>query len=631
MTAAAVSVRTKGRQLLGDRRLWAAVTALVTAALYASTLQVTVNGVVHPYTTDVGEIQNALPRWGTIHYPGYPLYSLLGSLLVTVLRLVGVPPAAGASVFSALWGVMAALLIYALACELGAAAPWSALGSLVAGLSTSLWMDSSLAEIHTMGAALLLAVLYAALRFGRHGRQRDLRLLALAWSVGVMHQRTLLFLAPAVLLLVWGRWAEIRRGLLPALALAAIGPLTYLYLPIRAWQGASWTFGAVGTWEGFLQIFLDTKVDRIIALPQDVNGWLARLRVLAQLLHDDLWLPVLAAGLLGGLALPWRHSEWHKPVALTLAWLPSVPLSLAIWEGSVSDALLAAKLPLALLAGVGLALAAQAAMRIERRTAPALAVALVAVIGLEVHSHRPPITAITHDTSASELVARAEQVAHPSQPATFMALWGQQYWALAYAQAYQGGLQGLAIVDHNADVAVITRNGRLLTFAETLYHRPLNWWDERLGRAYLSSPAPSIVAIRPAPASGDVPEGPGLDLGNGIRILSSHIEPGGNGEWALTVYWRADRPPDADYSVAVHVLTGTGDVLSQADSQHPVCGWYPTTRWEPGEIVRDSYLLTAPAGAQPAAVRIAMYRTLEDGQFSNTAWLTLPLAPQPGT
>ena len=55
-----------------DRRTWPAVAMAVALLLYLSTFQTVVNGSVSPYTTDVGEIQNALPRWGTIHWTGYP-------------------------------------------------------------------------------------------------------------------------------------------------------------------------------------------------------------------------------------------------------------------------------------------------------------------------------------------------------------------------------------------------------------------------------------------------------------------------------------------------------------------------------------------------------------------------------
>jgi hypothetical protein len=622
--------RRQARAIIDRDRFWYVLIALVLTALYLSTLQWTINGSEHAYGTDVGEIQNALPRWGTIHYPGYPLYSLIGSSFVTVLRVVGVEPAAGASLFSVVWGVVTALLLFALAQELGVRPLPAALGTLVAALSTSLWIDASLAEVYTMGTALFVATLYTALRLGRHGQRRDLLWLVLVFSQGLAHQRTKLFLLPAVLLLIWPQRKEIWHHWPEALGLTALAPLTYLYLPIRAWQGAAWLFGDVGTMPGLLSIVLDTKVDRVIDLPAGWAGWLERGNMLAGLLHDDLWLPILALGLIGLWLWPWRRKAWREPLALTLAWLPSVALSLAIWEGYISAALLAAKLPVVLMAGLGLALLVDRPGRRGVLAIGALAIAATVMIPV----NRPHVLAITRDQGAQRWIDQAAQVAPPldESPTTFMALWGHAYWALAYAQAYNGQLPGLTIVDHNADLAAIAARGeRLLTFSDTLYQRPLEWWDALLDGAHLSSPAPGIVEISPIAQRDDGTEEELLTLENGVSVLSATLWPTEDDELVLSVIWRADQSLDEDYAVAVHLLAqeqpqGPGDILAQADRENPVDGWYPTSHWTPGELVHDTYLLSIPPEHAPQAVRIGMYRVTDDGQFENAGWLTLELS-----
>ena len=35
----------------------------ISSIIFAITLQTNINGSTHPYVTDVGELQNALPRW----------------------------------------------------------------------------------------------------------------------------------------------------------------------------------------------------------------------------------------------------------------------------------------------------------------------------------------------------------------------------------------------------------------------------------------------------------------------------------------------------------------------------------------------------------------------------------------
>ena len=105
------------RVKIGERNIsawWFIVgTAVVTFLIYLSTMQLIINGLTNPFTTDVGEIQNALPRWGTLHFTGYPQYTFIGSLFVTVLGWLGMAPAATASMYSSVWGAIAiALLVW---------------------------------------------------------------------------------------------------------------------------------------------------------------------------------------------------------------------------------------------------------------------------------------------------------------------------------------------------------------------------------------------------------------------------------------------------------------------------------------------------------------------------------------
>jgi len=267
---------------------------------------------------------------------------------------------------------------------------------------------------------------------------------------------------------------------------------------------------------------------------------------------------------------------------------------------------------------------------------PLVLPALAGVVVLLIVLNRPVVLEITRDRSAGAVIAAAEQVAPPpaGYPTTFMALWGNDYWALAYAQAFEGQLPGLDIVDHNADFsAILARGNRLLTFSKTLYRRPVSWWQEQLGEVSLSSAAPGIVEIgqRPPVAPADVPPGPQLDLGNGVRIRSARLSPETERKLVLTVYWQAETSLALDYSVAVHLVAAdpprsAEDILSQADQAHPVYGWYPTSQWHAGEVVRDHYLIEVPANAEPQAVRIAMYRPDAASSFINSTWLSLPIA-----
>jgi hypothetical protein len=55
----------------------------------------------------------------------------------------------------------------------------------------------------------------------------------------------------------------------------------------------------------------------------------------------------------------------------------------------------------------------------------------------------------------------------------------------------------------------------------------------------------------------------------------------------LTLYWQTSAPVQTVYTVFVHSLDAAGALIGQADGP-PLTNHYPTTAWQPGEIVQDS-------------------------------------------
>jgi len=95
--------------------------------------------------------------------------------------------------------------------------------------------------------------------------------------------------------------------------------------------------------------------------------------------------------------------------------------------------------------------------------------------------------------------------------------------------------------------------------------------------------------------------------GGDIRLLAYLILPGTRSrskqdpsnddasEARLALYWQTAAPVGIEYTVFVHSLDGEGQMAGQADGP-PVSNHYPTTAWQPGEIVQDSRLV--PVGAR---------------------------------
>ncbi|MFQ5578759.1 MAG: hypothetical protein ACE5G8_17415, partial [Anaerolineae bacterium] len=58
----------------------------------------------------------------------------------------------------------------------------------------------------------------------------------------------------------------------------------------------------------------------------------------------------------------------------------------------------------------------------------------------------------------------------------------------------------------------------------------------------------------------------------------------------LILYWQAKVPLVADYTVFIHLRTAGGVVVAQADGP-PVEQHFPTTAWQPGDVVQDIHPL----------------------------------------
>jgi hypothetical protein len=77
----------------------------------------------------------------------------------------------------------------------------------------------------------------------------------------------------------------------------------------------------------------------------------------------------------------------------------------------------------------------------------------------------------------------------------------------------------------------------------------------------------------------------------------------------LTLHWEAMGRLVEDYSVSVKLLDLNGAVLAQQDSG-PQGGWYPTSRWLPGERIADQHELRIPSDIPLGQYRlqVSLYR-----------------------
>jgi hypothetical protein len=103
---------------------------------------------------------------------------------------------------------------------------------------------------------------------------------------------------------------------------------------------------------------------------------------------------------------------------------------------------------------------------------------------------------------------------------------------------------------------------------------------------------------------------PGSDrvyqLGPAVRLAgSSAVITGTTPILDLTLFWQAIAPVPADYTAFVHVLDADGAKIAQADGP-PLGGRYPSSAWEPKQIVSDRRQIALPEGVDPAGVQVAV-------------------------
>lgn len=84
---------------------------------------------------------------------------------------------------------------------------------------------------------------------------------------------------------------------------------------------------------------------------------------------------------------------------------------------------------------------------------------------------------------------------------------------------------------------------------------------------------------------------------------------------------------ESDYSISIRPTRGgelilVGGELLQEDHAHPVWGWYPTSRWLPGEVVRDDYLI--PDSPAHDGLMVIVYWRINGG-FENLGVASLSL------
>lgn len=595
---------------------------------------------------DAGELQFVPYILSLPHPTGTPLYVLLGRLWS--LLPLGPSVAWRMNLLAAVSAALAVALLYRCVALAGHGMLPALAASLGLAFAPTFWEQAVLADKYALNALMVVAVLTLALRWGANRAPRTLDALALVYGLSLAHHRTMILFGPPLLGYVWFHEgvALLRdRRRLARLVGLVLAPLSlYLYLPWAAARGlppGTWQPRSLAQWYAYLA---DTGYAGLVYIDRNALG--ERLAFFGRTLWTDFRGVGAALGLYG-LAVQLRRS---RPDALLLLASFALQAFLAInyhvprhWVFFLPSFVI-----YALWIGEGLAaLPAWILARSPRvpwsTRMPALLIVLVVIAWMllpwperygplrEAHLGAGTLDPWRQELKRGYMADRlGAAIAQVAPNAMIVADW-EQATPLWYHQQVQGLRPDVAILYPIERLDEALAAGRPVYLARSLPGVGAPWhpWAETPLVALRSAPTTALPAEteRHGQAFGGLIELAGFRLHPVIRA-----RPGGPAEphpgevVALTLYWRALAATQQDYSVSLRLYAPDGTLLTSVDSQHPVLGMYPTSRWSPGEVVADYYELQIPRQLAPSALtwRVVLYRALPEGGWEN---LTLDDAP----
>jgi hypothetical protein len=133
--------------------------------------------------------------------------------------------------------------------------------------------------------------------------------------------------------------------------------------------------------------------------------------------------------------------------------------------------------------------------------------------------------------------------------------------------------------------------------------------------------APAPLLVRPAPPDLSAAHEIKANLADAVTLLGYELE--SSDTFRLVLYWQAQQQINDDLTVSVQLLGPGGQLWAQQDNP-PWGGWYPTSIWREGEIVRDDYALQLRPDAPPGTY------TLIAGMYLPESMERLPVLDESG-
>lgn len=251
---------------------------------------------------DSGELQVVAAQPGVAHPPGFPLYVMVAHLFTRLLPFVS--PAFAVNMFSAVTSALTIGIVYLIVVAISRRHSAAIIAIVALGTATTFWSQATTANVRSLTGLFTALIIYALLRFrtavvekDRATADRWLTLTALFMGFGLAHHVSLIFLIMIGLLFIFLTDRSIAREprrLARPVAVALIGFLPLLYLPLRATADVRGASPDLATWTGFVEHVLAIGFRGDLFYYVNPSDFIQRLRVMGNVMSFQFAAAVLA-------------------------------------------------------------------------------------------------------------------------------------------------------------------------------------------------------------------------------------------------------------------------------------------------------------------------------------------------
>jgi hypothetical protein len=578
--------------------------------------------------------------------PGYPLYTMGGWLWFKIGRfLLGqfLNPVQILSLYSTLWGLASLFILYLI---LRPIMPfhWSAAGALTAFYAVTyfFWYYSITTEQYTSAVFQTLLIIWLAFRWDALPRHRYL--LAMAFVSGTMlaNMLTTLFILPPLLwfilfrpgpandktLMIWGYLRQ-PRLIIQATALALLPTLSYAYVYLRGAQHPEWRGSGQWTssWDWFVQfITIQQGRDELAPGLRLENFFTAEFPAL---MWQELTWIIFIGGLTGLFFLKRRQATFLYSTLLiyfVFCW----GYRFGNWFQVI--------IPVYPIFIIGFAAAVQHLFDwLARRATPSKKLSIhtitflitLALIGLVIYRFNaslPRANQRNHPDDTGLQPGWAILADAPSTPAVIAGNFAERV-ALQYLTIVWNTAANIYPADVSPETDYIARPpdappaANLYITRQAAKIAPAIFEQAAL---FPQAEGEQLISLAEMPrqkisVSAKIVD---VNFGSALMLRGWEVTSRTPGQWQATLYWQTNAPIPHNYTISVRPMRQ--GKLIQTESQPvmqdhpPVWGFYPTNRWQPGEIVQDVYALSLPDAVTPDAFQVVVYRATDSG-FENLA------------